>query len=193
MENTLLIVTSDHGEEFLEHGNFFHSGKLYDELIRVPLIIRSPKNLKTAIGLRYSEQVRLLDIVPTIYDVTNTEPPEDELFGHSLLDALQGNSLRPKPAISEYPTIPLWSIRDKGWKYIYNSATDKAELYALEDDPEEKRNLITSAQDKAKHFAEMLQQHWSNIGGLDKLEEEVQEPVVDEIVSSRLKELGYLN
>lgn len=72
LDHTLVLVTADHGEGFLDHGRLFHSGDLvYDELMRVPLIMRYPK--ARAGGLRVEAQVRLIDIMPTVLDVAGLD------------------------------------------------------------------------------------------------------------------------
>ncbi len=72
LDDTLVLVTADHGEGFLDHGRLFHSGDLvYDELMRVPLIIRYPK--ARAGGLRVDAQVRLIDIMPTLLEAAGLD------------------------------------------------------------------------------------------------------------------------
>ena len=72
-DKTLLVVTSDHGEEFLEHGNWEHQKTLYDEQLRVPLIVKYPGG--EGGGRRVASQVSLLDVAPTIADVMELPVP----------------------------------------------------------------------------------------------------------------------
>jgi arylsulfatase A-like enzyme len=81
--NTLLVLTSDHGEEFLEHGAFEHQRTLYDEVIRVPLILRAPDLMHR----RILEQTSILDITPTILQWAGL-PPIPGVRGRSLLGEL---------------------------------------------------------------------------------------------------------
>jgi arylsulfatase A-like enzyme len=85
---TLVLLTSDHGEEFLEHGAFEHQRTLYEEVIRVPLVVRAP-------GLaprRITQQTSVLDVAPTILDWAGL-PPLPEARGHSLLRDLPAERL----------------------------------------------------------------------------------------------------
>ena len=64
-DRTTIVITADHGEEFWEHGDFEHGHTLYDELVRVPLIIKFPAKVRRA-RQKVTAQVRLVDIMPTI-------------------------------------------------------------------------------------------------------------------------------
>jgi len=73
LENTVVILTADHGEGFLDHGRLFHSGDLvYDELMHVPLLMRFPKGIPA--GVRVDVPVRLIDVMPTVLDIAGIEP-----------------------------------------------------------------------------------------------------------------------
>jgi arylsulfatase A-like enzyme len=85
LDHTWLIVTSDHGEEFWEHHGFLHGHSLYDELLRVPLVIVPPTaDLLAPRGVRVREQVRLEDVAATVFDVAGVQPSVP-LDGTSLL------------------------------------------------------------------------------------------------------------
>ena len=91
LDNTVIIVTSDHGEELFEHGFIGHAStslnaKLYDEIIHIPLIIWWPKKLKHRV---VDELVQQIDIMPTILDMLGLLPSEG-LQGYSLLPSIQG-------------------------------------------------------------------------------------------------------
>ena len=95
--NTCVIVTSDHGEEFKEHGNLFHhTPKLYEELIRVPLLVWCPSRFVG--GRVIDEQVSLVDLVPTILAIADA-PPVRPTDGLSLLGPMLGRSKAPQRAL----------------------------------------------------------------------------------------------
>lgn len=71
-KNTLIIITSDHGEEFLEHGQIEHGNTLYQETIHIPLIVKLPYSTKKEV---VEKQVTLVDIMPTILQILNITPP----------------------------------------------------------------------------------------------------------------------
>ena len=94
-DNTIVVVTSDHGDGFGEHGLYGHGKSLYDEVLRVPLIIRAPDMIPA--GLTVEQQVRHIDIVPTLLDLVGMYQEKRErgisLDGVSLVPSLEGRDL----------------------------------------------------------------------------------------------------
>ena len=156
LDDTFVIITADHGQQLLERGRHGHGNYLYDELIHVPLIIAGP-GVKAQV---ISQQVSLLDLAPTILDMLKVEKPR-AFLGNSLLPLMKGN--RPKAANSQaisktdsIDRLPIasagikpqldanhrrTSLRTGKWKYIY-AESGQNELYCLEDDPKETKNII---------------------------------------------------
>jgi choline-sulfatase len=93
-DDTLVIVTSDHGEEFWDHGSVGHGHNMYDELLRVPFLIRLPG---VAGGTSIRTHVGLVDVVPTVLDALGMPIPED-VAGRSLLPLLEGRQPTVPPA-----------------------------------------------------------------------------------------------
>lgn len=89
LENTIVLVTADHGEEFRDHGSFSHGTSLYNELVRVPLILLAPG---FEAGHAVDENVSLIDIAPTILDLLGL-PPEPRFVGRSLVPLLRPKTL----------------------------------------------------------------------------------------------------
>lgn len=168
-DDTLIIVTADHGDEFNEHGEVGHWAKLYDELIRVPLIIKWPSSHG---GVVIEEQVQLLDIAPTILDFLGIEKPGG-FQGTSLIPLMEGKGRRGMDStgvISETVhnkgRVPrdgkgkrLTSYRTEEWKYIIDEETGRGELYNLQDDPQEKKNLVDREPQKAAEFRSRITTH----------------------------------
>jgi hypothetical protein len=131
---TMIIITADHGEGLYDHGHLGHGSQVYEELIHVPLIMSIPhvknKSIRT--------QVRHIDIFPTILDVMNISIPTN-IEGKSLIPLVNDmeNEDRTVYAISKSSV----AIRENNFKLIYNTQTEKEELYSLEDDPKEQTNL----------------------------------------------------
>ena len=117
-EKTILIITSDHGEEFYEHGNCDHLKTLYDELLKVPLIIHLP-NLKSNI---IDSPVQLSDIYPTILELAGV-PLKHDVSGTSLVDSLNSSSHKPRPqiGITKFYGVTKKSLTFDGWKIIETS------------------------------------------------------------------------
>lgn len=146
-DNTFIMVTSDHGEEFMEHGNMIHGIDLNEETLRVPLVMRFPKN-KYA-GLRLSSWVNLLDIAPTCVNMARLLPIEGA-EGQSVLPLIAKIYKGRYRAVS----LPLEVTRIAHSKYygiihgrykLIVPLDGKAgtQLYDLEKDPQEKLNLFS--------------------------------------------------
>jgi len=132
--NTAIVLTSDHGEQFLEHGELEHSTALYDELIRVPLIVRVP-----GLEPRYvAAQAQLVDVMPTLLGVVGA-PPLVGLHGQDLQPLLRGGRLPAEPAFAER-VGEQYAVRTREWKLIAGPGTSR-ELYALTRDPGEQQSL----------------------------------------------------
>lgn len=139
---TVLIVTSDHGEEFMEHGGLNHGRHLYDEVIRVPLVIGGAD----IPGRRVVGQVEGLDLHPTVLTLLDIDTPS-WLPGRSVLtpaphrDVLSETRRRDKRG----GTTDIVALRTPAWKLIYSSATQHFELYDLRRDPAEQHDRFTTA------------------------------------------------
>jgi arylsulfatase A-like enzyme len=197
-EEALVVLTADHGEEFQEHGGWWHGQTLYQEQIAVPLIIKYPASAGEGSipGSAFSppqvvdELVRSLDIAPTILDVAGASIPE----------AMQGRSLwsatDPVPyAFSEedHEGNVLQSIRTPDRKLILANSDNPrglpAEaLFDLDSDPGEQRNLATTAPDEIQVLRAPLEdllalaRQRAVAGEMGSLDAAVQE---------RLRDLGY--
>ena len=157
LENTLVIVTSDHGEEFFEHGGRGHRAGLYDEVLRVPLLVRDPR---TADPTRHiGAQVGLVDVLPTIAGFAGLTPPSTSL-GIDLGPAVAGAPLESRPMISslmqhntKYGYFFMESYRLPEAKLIRSMVLGddrqlelvRAELFDLSSDPGETRSRTNKA------------------------------------------------
>ncbi len=139
LDDTLVLLTSDHGEEFGEHGLGGHGYTLYDENLRVPLILVHP----SLAARRVEAQVRILDLVPTIFDLLALEP-SPVWQGASLVPIMGGAPAR-LIAISENAHNPLRSVRTPAHKYIASMGAPYQRLFDLAADPAEKENLAAGA------------------------------------------------
>jgi len=135
--DTIVALVSDHGTEFFEHGGKIHRRTLYDEVIRIPLIIRYPGHVTP--GARHDEQVRLIDVMPTLLDLAGADRPGD-VMGQSLVPVLAGGTLGPDTiAISELFTVgrELRSFRRSGGKLISDEKAGQIAMFDLRSDPGE--------------------------------------------------------
>jgi arylsulfatase A-like enzyme len=139
-EDALVVFLADHGEEFLDHGHWLHGRSLFDELIRVPLLVKLPGN--RGAGTRVSEQVQGLDVVPTVLEAMGL-PLSRDLGGQPLQRTLAGGST-PRPALAEvsHRGYVAHGVRTEADKYVRRFSPDDDELYFdLLRDPEEKESI----------------------------------------------------
>lgn len=154
LENTVVIVVADHGESLGAHGERDHGIFLYEEVLRVPMIVRAPG----VQPIRVADVVRLTDVMPTILELLRLPPaPVD---GVSLVGLMRGRpSDRSLEAYAEslYPErlgwAPLRALRDEEFKFIN---APRPELYDLANDPYEEQNLYESRQTVAVRLAARL-------------------------------------
>lgn len=145
LTDTIIVVTSDHGEAFFEHKLLEH-GLLYDENLRVPLVIVAPGRLPE--GVRVEEPVTALDVVPTILDLVGAQPPR-VFTGRSLVGALRGLPLDPAPSYAFVPGNGLAVADSAGLKLIrrlalLNENFGRDELFDRVADPGERTDLLAA-------------------------------------------------
>lgn len=143
LDDTLVVLTADHGESLGEHGEKTHAVFVYDATVRVPLIFRHPRLFPE--GEVYEGPVRSVDIVPTVLAALGL-PGGSETQGADLLPAFRGRV--PPPALPQYSEsllsevgfgmAPLYAVRSGGFKWI---RAPKPEVYDLRRDPRELHNL----------------------------------------------------
>ena len=134
--DTLVVVTSDHGTELFDHGNKGHRTTLYDEQLRIPLVLWAPKRLAPRV---VDAQTRMIDVAPTILELVDVAPPEGWL-GHSLAPLARGEPLAFENfAVSELMSVgrELRSVRTREAKVVVNTATGGAAWWDLAADPRE--------------------------------------------------------
>jgi len=154
-DDALIIVTSDHGEEFREHGRFIHS-QPYDETTHVPLFIKFPGSWKA--GVRVSRVVETVDLMPTLLEALKLDVP-DGAQGESLLDLLGDGRTRTKDAVLSEDTInwTRYGLRTDDVKLIMDLKTGRRELYDLAADPGETTNLADERPDLADEMEARLE------------------------------------
>jgi len=158
LDNTVVIITSDHGDEFGEHGKFGHE-TVYDGILRVPLIIAGPSIEGNTV---VKQQVSLIDLAPTIMGIVGIRSPRS-FQGRSLLSMIEGKEESEAGTIS---TIVHFGMRQRevdiayripGWKYIRTESLNGSspvveEVYDLKKDPGETNNLHGEGNGEANRF-----------------------------------------
>jgi arylsulfatase A-like enzyme len=175
-DRTLLIVTSDHGEEFYDHSTWEHVHNLYDESLKVPLIIKFPRSKHA--GRKLSPIVRLIDIMPTVLEELGIAFNPNFGDGRSLIPVLQGRETGDRVFTADlaenvlgYRTPSRMAMNSGRYKLIVNlpprpedqtffaslaPSVPAVELYDLEKDAGEKNNLA-EAPEKAQVARQLLQ------------------------------------
>jgi arylsulfatase A-like enzyme len=136
LDNTVVIVTADHGEEFGEHGGLLHGGKLFEELLRVPLIIAGRGVPR---GVTNPNLVSLVDIAPTMLSLAGLPVPP-EMEGRNLLDSTSDVQWPSQRIFAQYGNR-LYCVRAPRWKLIHRPAHDAVKLFDLHRDPGERSNV----------------------------------------------------
>ncbi len=175
-KDCLIIITSDHGESFYEHGLFGHQGTVYDEVLKVPLIITEIG--KKAKKSQISNSVQLIDIAPTILDYFGIEIPET-FQGTSLLPLIRGKSFKQKKIVisecyqkkglmkrNKHTGFILLAIRKQEWKYIFDEEKKTEFLFNIDEDPQEKNNLIEKNFEKLAEFHVIRDYHLNKTNSL---------------------------
>jgi arylsulfatase A-like enzyme len=134
-DETNLLFASDHGEEFGEHGRFFHRNYPYDELIHVPLVVRTPETT----GEVVHEQRELLDVAPTVCELHGVDTDGLGFEGTPLSEGGDRDVVALGSGTADEGERTL-AARIDGWKYVHSEATER--LYDLEADPEERENVV---------------------------------------------------
>ena len=204
-DETNVIFTSDHGEEFGEHGLYYHRNWPYDELVHVPLVVRTPES---ASGVSRGLQ-QLLDVAPTALDLHDVSIPDgfegrplevgsggaDDADGPRTDTDAQADGAEAGTGESERRPIVASSLRETfavaartdRWKYVHTS-DDEAVLYDLEADPGERRSVLDGHPDVARSLRERVPEDVYGIpsaaSGTDR--------EFDQETERRLEDLGYL-
>jgi arylsulfatase A-like enzyme/tetratricopeptide (TPR) repeat protein len=187
-DRTIVVAIGDHGESLNEHGEATHGLFIYDATVRVPFLIRAPYD--TMRGKRVSGTVRTEDVMPTVLDLVGKRVP-DGVQGRSLVPLMTGQSAALELdtyseslyARHHFGWSELKSLRSGRFKYI--SAT-RPELYDLERDPGEKRNLYEERRPLADRMAAEL----TRLGAEEAAS--AGPSAVDPETRERLAALGYI-
>jgi arylsulfatase A-like enzyme len=200
LDNTIVIVTSDHGEGFGEHGVAFDHYGLHEETVHVPLIVWAPGRLSP--GQVVEELVGHVDLGPTLYELLGFSVPQD-LQGISLVPALQGQRWHGyKGIVSQQHDSLSQSVRTAEWRLILQQQDDEVwplyplqagqlELYNQEEDPKEASNRWPAGSRAAERALEQLSQQLLEWEAATPRSSFSQAPPLDEETEEMLRRLGY--
>ena len=193
-DDTLVIVTADHGEALFEHGQVGHEPSLHDELLHVPFLVRPPRSVASNAG-PVDAQARHVDIAPTILDYAGVDRPTS-YRGRSLRPAIEGDGLADELAISEVASTPTEpgrlapdalqvAVRTPERKLVYADGT--VEGYDRRADPGERDPIAEPADEGWDALRAALD---DRLAAIEIADTEATER--DEDVQQRLRDLGYI-
>ena len=194
-KNTFIIVTADHGEAFFEHGVLGHTYNLYQETIKIPLIVKLPFSTKKEIDRKH---VNLIDIYPSILQTVNIAQPE-HIIGKSFLSKkdpllwlrkIFTGENESNYNFSEVGNFKTKAIITSQWKYIYNYENEVEQLYNLKNDPLELNNL---AQKETKRCNNLKEQLFKLVSSAKKYPIKEQHHKFTQEEIEKLEALGYIN
>lgn len=202
---TLVVFTSDHGEEFFDHGRSFHGQSVYGELSGIPLILWQPGVI--APGTVVEQTVQSIDIAPTILGISQLPIPA-AVQGHSLEPLFSARGRwTPRPAVTikartthEWSPSPRdtasFSLIDDGWKLVRHegrsNATPRFELFNHGEDPLDAHDLATEFPQTVERLADLLTKWRASVESLQLAPDDPSE-VADlrDAERQRLRALGY--
>jgi choline-sulfatase len=196
-DDTLFVVTSDHGEEFNDHGSWGHGHSTYQEMLHVPLLFRQPGVVPS--GARVSTVVSTIDIVPTVLELSGV-PPMPPAEGTSLAGHFRGQApARPAVAFSDF-LDDRRVITTGRWKLVLRGLT--ADFYDLAEDPGEKEVLPVTRHPVAMRYCRVMlgqflgasdRSRWLEGEQRDGTELDSEDADMDDTIRDQLKALGYAN
>lgn len=141
MERTIIVITGDTGQSFMEHGVFGHANKLFDEVLRTPLLMRIP-GMPHRIDPQLAQNI---DIPPTVLGVLGL-PPHPSFQGIDLIQTAV-NPDRSVFLVAQSPFAKEYAMVKGDWKIVVQPFPREYRLYNMKQDPEESRNLVDEARD----------------------------------------------
>jgi arylsulfatase A-like enzyme len=191
LDRAYFVLTSDHGEELMEHGGWNHGGNLYDHQLHVPLLIRKP--LAEDASRRIDTLVSLVDLMPTLSAAGGVEPPPG-ILGRDFSTLLRGGgdastSAIFASAVNENPRIQ--GVRTLSHKLIWDEDRGELELYDVAADPKECRDLSEEDRPSVARMKTYLRENLERNEARGALAREAV-PMDDEL-RDRLRALGYVH
>jgi len=187
-EDTVTVLTADHGEQFYEHRQYSHPHQLYEELTHIPLIVRDPDRESAS----QDDVAELIDVAPTLIERAGGDVPES-FSGRSLFKDADESAGR--AAFSEADLTPAYngSVRTDRWRYVRDDTADEELLFDHESDPDEQRDVLTNFPEISERLSDRLEAHVTTDGrSVGPQRDVTRKDIEDGEVQDRLEDLGYL-
>jgi arylsulfatase A-like enzyme len=206
-ENALFILLSSHGSELGDHGGWLHDQSVYEESVRVPLLIRLPRGQLG--GRRIRESVSLIDVLPTIADYLKAPTLAERFRAASLLPLLKGRGTgwgdelrivsvrmnqppRQRP-FAEQRGGPNIVLRQRDWKGIWNADVSSLELYNIAQDPGEQQDVSSENAELAARLRASASAWLADQRAPGAKSPPAQAGAIDDQTGSALRSLGYID
>ena len=188
-DDTVVLVTSDHGEEFLDHGSLRHGYRLYDESVHVPLMIAVPGTRPRRVADVLAQHV---DLAPTVLAALGLDAPAS-FQGRDLLAALGSAGSQGDPPFvflsTEWRDIERRAVREGRWKLIVHEDDGLRQLFDLDADPLERNDVLAQHPEVADRLLALYESRTAPIPGVTP---EGTTGAVDEGLEEELRALGYM-
>lgn len=200
LQRSAVVFTGDHGEEFHEHGGWRHAESLFEEVLRVPLIVRLPGGAPT--GTTVADPADQIDLAPTLLALAGVAVPP-ELPGASLLPVIAGGAAPARESLAwlRHPAFDVAAIRDGNWKWLRHEGALRAvtsgvagvgepaeALYDLAADPGEQSNLLEAEPARRRALALRVKAARARFARRESAGDVAIDPELD----AELRALGYL-
>lgn len=186
LDESLILITADHGEEFLEHGLLKHGFQLYEETVRVPWLLYGPAFVRAG---RDTRPIGGVDTAPTLLDLAGIPVPPTMLGRNVLADA----ESPPVFFSSHFLNQDLRGMRAGSYKLIEDRRTGAREFFDLRADPQEKQALDPATHEAWPAFTAVYERMMALYGAGSVGDERLAAPVIDEETREQLRSLGYVN
>ena len=192
LDNTLVVLCSDHGEEFLEHGHLGHTRTLFEEVMRIPILMRHPPTIPS--NRRVQDVVSLVDIAPTILDLCGL-PAGTQAWGRSLVPAFTNElPLRTAPMELTF-RIGLYEsrgIHSGAFKVVRTAGQAEPLLYNLERDPAEQSGMARGAPGVDESRIRLAERIWQTLDEAALARAKGVKGDIPADLAERLRATGYL-
>jgi arylsulfatase A-like enzyme len=195
-DKSLIVVLADHGEEFADHGGWYHGLTLYEEMVRMPLLVKLPGNLGA--GLRTDLSVDMVDILPTLAGLAGLPDPAPgggKDYAEAILQVARGLEVEGTPsAFVERPPY-LYALRVGRWKILSKTLRGETtlRLFDLLEDPGETRDVSALWPDTLVVMRRMLRQLLAHVSPQEGWGPDQEGDRLDPETRRQLRNLGYIN
>jgi arylsulfatase A-like enzyme len=191
LEDAIVVVTADHGEEFFEHGNKGHQRTLYDEVVRVPLVVSWPGRVPA--GVVVEDPVRLIDVMPTLLSLAGVPAPP-RLQGRDLAPLWRGEALPEAPALTELLVAgrSLRALRGARYKWFDETPQEPAHGFDLARDPGEREPIRAPDDERERALARLRDDLAASLAYRREVGGDPVSAEAGDSLWERLRALGYV-